>query len=124
MFFLKNLFFINKILYAIGKMVKNFATHIVGSFFVFCNISSRYISVVFTRRSFLRNQTSNCFITEDNLACRALSVPITNIFVSSAYRTNFASWIFNSRSFIYAKNMRDPIIEPCGLPYAITLGED
>ena len=49
---------------------------------------------------------------------------MTSIFMSSAYRTKFASWILNGRSFIYTKNNRDPKIEPCSSPCAITIDED
>jgi hypothetical protein len=49
---------------------------------------------------------------------------VNNIFVSSAYITSFASWIFIGMSFIYTKNKKDPKIEPCGTPCAMTLGED
>jgi hypothetical protein len=49
------------------------------------------VLVVFIRRSFLRNQFSNCFMTTDNLVCRASSfLLMTKTFVSSAYRINFA----------------------------------
>jgi len=64
-------------------------------------------------------------MTEDNLACRASSfLSTTNIFVSSAYRTSFASWVLNGRSFICTKNNRGPKIEPYSSPCAITIGED
>jgi len=61
------------------------------------------VLVIFTKRSFLRNQFSNCFMTKDNLVCRAASsfLSTTNTFASSAYRINFAPWIFNGRSLIY-----------------------
>ena len=83
------------------------------------------VLVVFIRRSFLRNQFSNCFMTKDNLVCRASSfLSTTNTFVSSAYRITFAPWIFNGRSLIYIKNKRGPKIEPCGTPCEIALHED
>jgi len=73
--------------------------------------------VIFIKRSFLRNQFSNCFMTKDNLVGRASSfLSTTNAFVSFACRINFAPWIFNGRSLIYITNKRCPKIEPCGTP--------
>jgi len=83
------------------------------------------VLVIFIKRSFLRNQFSNCFMTNDNLVCRASSFLLTtNTFVSSAYRINFAPWIFNGMSLIYIKNKRGPKIEPYGTPYEIALDVD
>ena len=83
------------------------------------------VLVVFIRRSFLRNKFSNCFMTKDNLVCRASSfLSTTNTFVSSAYRISFAAWLFNGRSLLYIKYKRGPKIEPCGTPYEIALDED
>jgi hypothetical protein len=50
------------------------------------------VLVIFIKRSFLRNQLfSNCFMTKDNLVCRASAfLSMTNMFVLSAYRINFA----------------------------------
>jgi len=49
------------------------------------------VLVVFIKRSVLRNQFSTCFMTKDNLVCRASSfLSTTDTFVSSAYRINFA----------------------------------
>ena len=60
------------------------------------------VLVILIKRSCLRNQFSNCFMTEDNLICRASSfLSTTNTSVSSAYRISFAPWIFNGGSFIY-----------------------
>jgi hypothetical protein len=64
-------------------------------------------------------------MTRANLVCRDSSLLSTiSTFVSSAYRINFAPWIFNSRSLIYIKNKRGPRIEPCGIPYEVALYED
>jgi len=83
------------------------------------------VLVVLIKRSFLRNQFSNYFMTKDNLVCRASSfLSTTNTFISSAYRINFAPWIFNGRSLIYIKNKRGPKIDPCGTAYEIALDED
>jgi len=71
------------------------------------------VLVVFIKRSFLRNQFSNCYMTKDNLVCRASSfLSTTNTFVSSAYGISFAPWIFNGSSLIYIKIRRGPKIEP------------
>ena len=71
------------------------------------------VLVVFIKGSFLRNQFSSCFMTKDNLVCRSSSfLLMTNTFVSSSYRINFAPWIFNGRSFIYIKNRRGPKLSP------------
>ena len=71
------------------------------------------VLVVFIKGLFLRNQFSNCFMTKNYLVCRTYSfLSTTNTFVSSAYRINFASWIFNGKSLIYIKNKRGPKLRP------------
>jgi len=62
------------------------------------------------------NQVSNCFITLFDLACTApIFLSIMSILISSAKRTNFASWIFKHKSFIYNENKGAPKLIPEGL---------
>ena len=60
-------------------------------------------------RLLFENQVSNCFMTLFNLSCIAsIFLSIISILISSAKRTNFASWIIKGKSFTYNKHKRGP----------------
>ena len=72
----------------------------------------------------LENQFSNCFITLSSLAYTAsIFLSIISILIS-AKTTNFATWIFKGKTFIYNKNKKDPKTDPSGAPCFISLHED
>jgi len=63
-------------------------------------------------RLLLENQVTNYFITLFSLSCTASLFLLIISIISSAKRTNFASWIFKGKSLIYNKNKRAHRTDP------------
>ena len=60
-------------------------------------------------RLLFENQDSICFMTLFSPPCIAsIFLPIISILISWTKRTNFASWIFKGKSFMYKINKRGP----------------
>jgi hypothetical protein len=73
---------------------------------------------VFIMRSFTVNQLAIWFIAAWILSFKDLRfLSMSNMFVSSANRTIFASWTAVGESLINNINSRGPRTEPCGTPY-------
>jgi len=66
-------------------------------------------------RLLFENQIPNCLITLFSLSCTAsIFLCIIGILISSTKRTNFASWTFKGKSFLYHKIKRGPELIPEG----------
>lgn len=92
---------------------------------LFCMNDIATLLPTFIIRLFFLSQYSNFFINSFTLCCKTSS-PLSTIhkLVSSANKTNSASYTCKGRSLMHIKNRRGPCTEPCSTPCFSTLSEE